>query len=234
MSRPRSVAAPAILQSSTLWDSLRSYGTCFLSETLDFRTLCTAPFDGTVLTPALAWEAIKREDYRGCFDDALQELMAESSSKVGSYQDLTARLLKLYVFHLGITIMQCVPDRDHYTFIDPFFSDNTDMIIQEATELIQIFTSRGFDSTNIVISIPATKEGLIAAKMLHDQYGIRTNMVMVSSLLHAIISGDTGAAAVTYDFQAVGDHLLFGTDHDADMHESFVNCVPSSVIKRRR
>jgi len=88
--------------------------------------------------------------------------------------------------------------------VDPRKNDDAAAMVRSAKGLVNLFRVRGMNQEKIAISIPATEDGVAAAKEL-EAAGIHTNLIFVASIMHAAICAQAGATAISI---AVGPLLL--------------------------
>ncbi|KAJ7507112.1 hypothetical protein B0H11DRAFT_1970284 [Mycena galericulata] len=83
-----------------------------------------------------------------------------------------------------------------FVFVDPRRNDDAAAIVGSARRLVALFRARGVSVNKVIISIPATENGVAAAKELAAQ-GICTNLILVASLMHAAICAEAGATTIS-------------------------------------
>ncbi|KAF8830328.1 hypothetical protein HHX47_DHR2000460 [Lentinula edodes] len=139
----------------------------------------------------------------------------------------------LQLVEIGVTMMDYAPG-PHFTFIDPRLAlvklshgerDTTDRpcnttllaiqaIEEHAKELLTKFCTAGVDQSRVIIGIPATKIGVLAAAMLESS-GISTNLYLVSGLMHAIACAEARPCCITIDVASVHEISILGHEFDA-------------------
>ncbi|KAJ7764628.1 hypothetical protein DFH07DRAFT_811881 [Mycena maculata] len=108
-------------------------------------------------------------------------------------------LVKIAMERLVVEVGLALRDRNggpHLTFVDPRKNDDAAAMVRNAKRLVALFRARGASRDDIAISIPATEDGVTAAKELAAD-GIRTNLILVSSLMHAAVCAEAGAATIS-------------------------------------
>ncbi|KAJ7030612.1 hypothetical protein C8F04DRAFT_961349, partial [Mycena alexandri] len=104
----------------------------------------------------------------------------------------------------------------HLAFVDPRRNDDMPGMVGSARRLVALFRARGVGAEKIIISIPATEDGVSAAKALEAE-GIHTNLILVAGLMHAAVCAQAGATAISI---AVGPLLQFHErKRKTDYHE---------------
>lgn len=74
---------------------------------------------------------------------------------------------------------------------------------------MQCFQKNGVAKDKIVVSVPATKNGVHATRFLSKEDGILVNLTMVAGMLHAAVCAEAGAAWVTFNLDGVSLHIIF-------------------------
>ncbi|KIK68400.1 hypothetical protein GYMLUDRAFT_35811 [Collybiopsis luxurians FD-317 M1] len=166
----------------------------------------------------------------------------EKNSRLSRFKQLVFCHL---LVELGVEMMDRVQG-PHFTFIDPLCAipknpervqgpEATDIfttspeeetsrtvknIIEHAKRLLSVFLKAGIEGNRVVIGIPATQPGVIAAAQLEAQFSIRTNLYLVSGLMHAIACAEANPTCITVD---VG--VILSWHEKSDMQDVFVNWV---------
>lgn len=68
---------------------------------------------------------------------------------------------------------------------------------------MQQFQENGIEKDQIVVSIPATEEGVHATQLLVKEDGVLVNLAMVAGMSHAAVCAEAGAAWVTFHLDRV-------------------------------
>ncbi|KAJ6464011.1 hypothetical protein C8R45DRAFT_506327 [Mycena sanguinolenta] len=111
--------------------------------------------------------------------------------------------MERFVVELGMAIYER-NSGPQLTFVDPRKNDDAQAMVRTAKRLINLFRAHGMSQDKTVISIPATEDGVAAAREL-EAAGIRTNLIFVANIMHAAICAQAGATAISV---AVGPLLL--------------------------
>ncbi|KAJ7052711.1 hypothetical protein C8F01DRAFT_564247 [Mycena amicta] len=85
-------------------------------------------------------------------------------------------------------------------FIDPRRHDNAGGIVRSAKRLVSMFTARGVEKRDVVVTIPATEAGVRAVQHL-SAGNIKTNLLLVSGLMHAAVCVEAGPSAISISVQ---------------------------------
>lgn len=81
---------------------------------------------------------------------------------------------------LGCKILNCIKGRVS-TEVDPRLSHDTNATIDEARTLIEQYQKNGVSKERVLIKIASTWEGIQAARVLENDYGIHCNMTLIFS-----------------------------------------------------
>ena len=86
----------------------------------------------------------------------------------------------------------------HFTFVNVKQDTTADTIVQRSRGLVQCFEKNGITKDKIVVSIPATEQGVHATRLLAKEDGILVNLAMVAGMPHAAVCAEAGAAWITF------------------------------------
>ncbi|KAF9458266.1 hypothetical protein BDZ94DRAFT_1226563, partial [Collybia nuda] len=100
------------------------------------------------------------------------------------------------LFEIGYAIRDRV-NRPHITFVDPRKYHDKLYMINNARRLVKYYKEKGIHKSQTIVSIPATHEGVAAAKWLEEEDDIHTNLYLVSGLMHAAACAEAGATSIT-------------------------------------
>ncbi|KAJ7130359.1 hypothetical protein C8R44DRAFT_65117 [Mycena epipterygia] len=104
--------------------------------------------------------------------------------------------MERFVVELGVA-MHNRTGGAQVTFVDPRRNDDAAAMVRSARRLVTLFRARGMSQRKIVISIPATEDGVAAARELEGDHGIHTNLILVASLMHAAVCAEAGASTIS-------------------------------------
>jgi transaldolase len=91
--------------------------------------------------------------------------------------------------NLGSTIASIVPGYIS-TEVDPRLSFNSSASVQRALQIVHMYEQDyNLSRTRILIKLAATWEGIMAAKVLQEQYDIQCNLTLIFSVVQAIVCG---------------------------------------------
>ncbi|KAJ3999036.1 hypothetical protein F5050DRAFT_1087199 [Lentinula boryana] len=212
----------------TLAQSLKISRIRVITETLDYETLKRRP-RASGLTPEVVFQIItKNQSGEYQLFAAIQKMLDLYESrdilKDVLQEDPHLKLLVNRVFNqlvadIGVAMMDEVPDQ-HFTFIDPctalpasdldskkeehlrYYELAISQIVDQAELLHFLIGNAGGDQSRVVIGIPATQIGLLAASLL-EMSGIHTNLYLVSGLIHAIACAKMRPYCITIDVASV-------------------------------
>ncbi|RDB17378.1 Transaldolase [Hypsizygus marmoreus] len=176
--------------------ALRDGNTAIICDSLDFEALGVHDLDGTTLNPASILGAVGEEAVFYHVWAAVKQTIDERSIRRIPKGGLVKASLERLLFELGNIILDRV-DGPHFSFVDPRRHSDSAGMVRNAKRLVSLFDEKEIHRGKVVISIPATEEGLKAAKELESQHGIHTNLYLVSGLLHAAACAEAGATTVT-------------------------------------
>ena len=70
--------------------------------------------------------------------------------------------------------------------------------------MVRHFEENGVAKHNLIVSIPATEQGVHATRLLAKEDGILVNSAMVAGMSHAAVCAEAGAAWITFHLDRVG------------------------------
>lgn len=114
-------------------------------------------------------------------------------------QTIIARL----AIGIGAEILKNIPGRIAID-IDASLSFDTDGMVSKARELIDVFRSLRIDNSRILIKIPATWEGIMAARQL-ERERINCNLTMVYGFIQAQACAEAGVFLISVPVAPVSD-----------------------------
>jgi len=68
---------------------------------------------------------------------------------------------------------------------------------------VQRFQENGIAKEKVVVSIPATEEGVHATRLLAKEDGILVNLTIVAGMSHAAVCAEAGATWITFHIDRV-------------------------------
>ena len=90
------------------------------------------------------------------------------------------------------------------TEVDPRVARDADAIVARAKALLALYEERGVKGDKVLIRIPATWEGIEAAKRLEAE-GKKTHVILVSSFAQAAAAAQAGVSVVQPNIGALAD-----------------------------
>lgn len=167
-----------------------------IADTLDFETLGLHDLHGTAINPSSILGAIGADSVFYHVWTAVKQTLEERVRRRIPNSKLVRASLERFLFELGNIILYRV-DGPHFTIVDPRKHNDTSSMVRNAQRLVSLFEENGIRRSKVVVSIPATTEGLRAAQELESEHGIHTNLYLVSGLLHAAACAEAGATTIT-------------------------------------
>ncbi|KAJ7151355.1 hypothetical protein C8R43DRAFT_1004914 [Mycena crocata] len=181
----------------TVRRALAAANTAVIGDTLDFPTVSVHDLGGTALTPAnlLAGVEVKEnDDVQFHVWVAARRAVEEHKSRYVD-DNLILRAMERLVLELGVA-MDFRNGGPQFIFVDPRWNDDAAEMVRSARRLVGLFRLRGVHKKDLVISIPATEDGVAAAQELESEHDIRTNLILVAGLIHAAVCAEAGATTI--------------------------------------
>ncbi len=136
--------------------------------------------------PALIAQAIGTPEYASLIEQAVRNAGGPLAPDDLLYDHLLACL--------GAAILSMIPGKLS-TQIDPQTTYDTNKILHRARRVISIFEQAGIDRNRVLIKIPGSWEGIVAAKILEKE-GIACNITLIFSLVQAVAAFDAKATMI--------------------------------------
>eukprot|EP00794_Sanderia_malayensis_P012745 gene12745-14051_t len=172
-------------------EQLKQY-TTVVADTGDFQAIDQfKPTDATT-NPSLILAASKLSQYEKIVNDAIQYGNANGkdlNDKVSAAMD------KLFV-SFGIEILKVVPGRVS-TEVDARLSFDINGSIEKAKKFIALYEEAGISKERVLIKLSSTWEGIQAAKILEEQYGIHCNLTLLFSFAQAVACAEAGVTLIS-------------------------------------
>ncbi|KAF5351461.1 hypothetical protein D9757_012052 [Collybiopsis confluens] len=213
----------------TLGQSFAVTKTLVVGETFNRSSLSTHKPDASEITPRSILSSEYQSKAYDLFAATQKVIdiyeknndMKDIFEKEPNLSQFRIAVLNHLVVEMGINSMEVVKG-PHFTFIDPLCAFPEDPIsgfratggraisssetskavsniVEQVRRLHSTFLDGGIASKRVFISIPATECGVIAAARLEKEFDIRTNLYLVSGLMHAIACAEASAAWITID-----------------------------------
>ncbi|GLB39615.1 putative transaldolase is important for the balance of metabolites in the pentose-phosphate pathway [Lyophyllum shimeji] len=167
-----------------------------IADTLNFETLGMHDLHGTTINPRSIIGAIDADSVFYHLWTAVKQTLDERVRRRIPNSRLVKASLERFLFELGNIIMYRV-DGPHFTMVDPRRHNDASSMVRNAQRLVSLFEEKDIRRSKVVVSIPATSEGLHAAQELESEHGIHTNLFLVSGLIHAAACAEAGATTIT-------------------------------------
>jgi len=172
-------------------EQLKNY-TTVVADTGDFEAIKKyKPTDATT-NPSLILAAAKMPQYQSLIDDAIA--YGKKNGK-NLEEQVEAAADKLFVL-FGVEILKIVPGRVS-TEVDARLSFDKEASIAKAKRFVQLYEEAGISKDRILIKLGSTWEGIQAAKVLEEEYGIHCNLTLLFSMAQAIACAEAGITLIS-------------------------------------
>lgn len=181
--------------------------TIVVADTGDFEAMKQyKPTDATT-NPSLILQAANMPQYQHLIEKAM-----EYGKKLGSTpaECLTHTMDKLFVL-FGSEILKIIPGRVS-TEVDARLSFDKEASIEKARHLIKLYENEGIAKERILIKLASTWEGIQAAKVLEEQYGIHCNMTLLFNFAQAVACAEAGVTLISPFVGRILDWYVANTD----------------------
>ncbi|XP_077999851.1 transaldolase-like [Glandiceps talaboti] len=200
------MTSPKKLKMASQLDQLKSY-TTVVADTGDFEAIKKyKPTDATT-NPSLLLAASKMPQYEHLLGEAVKFAQAQSSDV---NQQVEIAMDKLFVL-FGLEILKIVPGRVS-TEVDARLSFDKESMINKAKQFIQLYEEAGIGKERILIKLSTTWEGVQAAKVLEEEYGIHCNMTLLFSFAQAVACAEAKVTLISPFVGRIYDWYVKNTD----------------------
>jgi transaldolase len=190
-------------------DQLKKF-TVVVADTGDFEAMKKyKPTDATT-NPSLILAAANMPQYQTIINKAVQ--WGNKHGKT-TKEKIEAASDKLFVL-FGKEILQIVPGRVS-TEVDARLSFDKEASIAKAKRLISLYEEEGIDKQRILIKLASTWEGIQAAKVLEEEYGIHCNLTLLFSYAQAIACAEAGVTLISPFVGRILDWYVKNTEQKA-------------------
>ncbi|CAK5272280.1 unnamed protein product [Mycena citricolor] len=180
--------------------AVRSSGVRFASDTGEYNQIWPFQNDLTDATtnPSLVLAAVSKPEYAAIVQDAVN--YARGKMPAGSAEETTVLAMDRLLAQVGSQIARIVPGRVSVS-VDPRIGYDTEAMIQKGRNLVSLLEELGIPRTRILIKIPATYEGIVAAQTLEHpaagELAIHTNMTLIFGRIQAIACAQAGLSVIS-------------------------------------
>ncbi|KAG0699400.1 hypothetical protein DFH29DRAFT_1002005 [Suillus ampliporus] len=180
-------------------------------DTADILALNYHGVLGALLTPENVSEMVETTGIRYHAWVAAKQVLEEFPQSLAE-TFYVKHALRHFLFRLGLAMLDSCPGQV-VIFIDSRFYESKDAMVDEARALIGLFDGADVRRWRVVITLPATEEGIRAAHELTNKYSICIHLSMVTSLAHACACIEAGATMLSMN---VGPILQWFEKKDGD------------------
>jgi transaldolase len=187
-------------------EQLKNY-TTVVADTGDFEAIKKyKPTDATT-NPSLILAASKMPQYQKLIDEAI--VYGKKNGKT-PLEQAEAAADKLFVL-FGVEILKIVPGRVS-TEVDARYSFDKEACVAKAKRFIQLYEEAGIPKERILIKLGSTWEGIQAAKILEEEYGIHCNLTLLFSMAQAVACAEAGVTLISPFVGRILDWYVANTD----------------------
>ncbi|KAG2051885.1 aldolase [Suillus hirtellus] len=111
-------------------------------------------------------------------------------------------VLRQFLFELGLAMLGVVKG-PVVIFIDPRLHDSKAAMVYEARALVELFDRADVRRWRVIITLPATDDGIRAARELTNRYSISIHLSVVTSLAHARACIEAGATMLSMNIAPI-------------------------------
>ncbi|KAF9459531.1 hypothetical protein BDZ94DRAFT_1324746 [Collybia nuda] len=185
----------------TALQAVRDSGILIASDTGEYNKIGEFyPQDATT-NPSLVLAAVKKPEYAHLIDRAVEYVLTRRDS----IEARTQLALDHLLVQVGIQILNIIPGRVSVS-IDPRLANDRDAIVNKGHDLIAIFEELGISRERVLIKIPGTYSGILAARILETPVRlsdgtmtdpIHTNATLIFGRVQALACAQAGMAVIS-------------------------------------
>ncbi|KAF8558560.1 aldolase [Imleria badia] len=182
------------------------------ADTVDIETLAFHKFLGCLLTPDNVAARIGTDDLRYHVWVATKRVVESGLIKLTDKDALIRAVMDQFMVELGLVLLDLCPG-PLVLFVDPRLQDDSEQMVSRARAMVAKFDEVQVRRWRIIVTLPATEEGICAARELTSQHGIQTHLSLVSCLAHAAACIEAGAGMVSMSVESIMEWFerLYGT-----------------------
>ncbi|KAH7926887.1 aldolase [Leucogyrophana mollusca] len=166
-----------------------------IGDTVDLQTLAFHEIQGCNLTPENVAERMETNDIRYHAWVAAKRVVEEERVSLDNEPELLRATTEQFLVELGLALLDLVPQI--VTFVDPRLYEDAPAMVTAARALMARFDAAGIEDGRVIVTVPATEQGVRAAHELSTEHSIHTNLTLVSGLLHATACIEAGVNLMT-------------------------------------
>ncbi|TFK73061.1 transaldolase [Pluteus cervinus] len=212
-------------------EAIRQSGIVIASDTAEYKRIAKFhPIDATS-NPSLVLAALSKREYAHFLDNAVT--YACKSLPNGTTEEQTSLALDYLLVQIGIQILNIIPGRVSIS-VDPRLAHNYDAILAKAHSLISLFEKFDISRHRILIKIPATYPGILAARTLESTAEINggpihTNITLIFGLVQALACAQAGVSVLSPFIGRVRDWWVAQEAH-LNVNGTNTSAVPTSQL----
>jgi len=194
-------------------EQLKNY-TTVVADTGDFEAIGQYKPQDATTNPSLMLQASQKPQYAHLIDSAV----AYAKAKSNDLEEQIAWAADKLIVNFGTEILKIIPGRVS-TEVNAKYSFDKEATIAKARRLIQLYEEAEVENAKerVLIKIASTWEGIQAAKILEEEYGIHCNLTLLFGFPQAVACAE---AKVTLISPFVGRILDWYKKNTGNTYES--------------
>jgi transaldolase len=176
-------------------DSLIRSGIVIASDTAEYNRI--AVFNPTEATtnPSLVFAAVSKPEYADLIGKAVQYALSHRPS--APLDEKTELAMDRLLAQVGAQIARLIPGRVSVS-VDPRLAYDIDAVIAKAKTLVSLLEELGVPRQRVLVKIPATYPGIIAARTLESGSSpIHTNLTLIFGSVQALACAQAGVSVIS-------------------------------------
>jgi len=174
-------------------EQLKQY-TTVVADTGDFEAIGQYKPQDATTNPSLMLQASQKPQYSRLIDDAV----AYAKAKSNDLEEQIAWAADKLIVNFGTEILKIIPGRVS-TEVNARYSFDKEKTIAKARRLIQLYEEADVQNAKerVLIKIASTWEGIQAAKILEEEYGIHCNLTLLFGFPQAVACAEAKVTLIS-------------------------------------
>ncbi|KAF8123682.1 hypothetical protein EV363DRAFT_1403752 [Boletus edulis] len=177
------------------------------ADTVDIETLAFHNYWGCLLTPDNVAARIGTDDLRYHVWVATKRVVESGLIKLTDKEALIQAVMDQFTrIHRWLSwawwLLDLCPG-PLVLFVDPRLQDDSEQMVSKAKAMVAKFDEARVRRWRIIVTLPATEDGIRAARELINRHSIQMHLSLVSCLEHAAACIETGAGMVSMSVEPI-------------------------------
>ncbi|VDM95501.1 unnamed protein product [Thelazia callipaeda] len=192
---------------TSVLDQMRTT-TKVVADCVDFAAIKLFGAVDATTNPSILLAASKLSEYKPFLDEGIAYARKHQSLNC---REMRALAMDKIAVLLGKEVLSVVPGRVS-TEVDARLAFDKDAQVTKALALIKLYEEEGIAKERILIKIPASWEGIQAARVLENKHGVHCNMTLLFNFYQAVACAEANATLISPFVGRIRDWYLKNGD----------------------